>query len=301
MASAAATSATTAPPLPRTKSRDWSDLLGYVLVAPPLLIMALLIFYPAFAAIVDTLFLPDPNTGQVGFTVQEYIDFFQSPILRQNLSFTIEVTVKTVGLLFLVGFPLALYLRFSKSRLAAVVQVLTLFPLFVPGVILAFAMIQFLGTHGLFDTMLNLVGISGYRTPYQHLEGIVLALVWENIPFTVLVLTAGLRQVEDSVIESARDVGANSLRIFFWILLPLTTRSVLIVFCLSVIGTFGAFTIPYLIGGAQPMMMSVSMQQTFNGYQDRIGALAQAVITFVICSAVGLLYVRTVTRPRERT
>ena len=301
MATAAATSATTAQPLPRAKSKDWSGLLGYVLIAPPVLIMLLLIFYPALAAIVDTLFLPDPQTGRVGFTFQEYVDFFQNPILRENLRFTVEVVLYTVGLLFLVGFPLALYLRFSKSRLAAAVQVLTLFPLFVPGVILAFAMIQFLGSHGMLDTMLSLVGFNGYHTPYQHEGGIVIALVWENIPFTVLVLTAGLRQVEDAVVESARDVGANGLQIFYRILLPLTTRSVLIVFCLSVIGAFGAFTIPYLLGSAQPMMMGVSMQQSYNNYQDRIGALAQAVITFAICSVVGLLYVRTVTRPRERT
>src|SRR5207247_1273846 len=76
MATAAAT-ATTAQPLPRAKSKDWSGLLGYVLIAPPVLIMLLLIFYPALAAIVDTLFLPDPQTGRVGFTLQEYIDFFQ--------------------------------------------------------------------------------------------------------------------------------------------------------------------------------------------------------------------------------
>src|SRR5437870_2468785 len=199
MATAAATSATTAQPLPRAKGRDWSGLLGYVLIAPPVLIMLLLIFYPALAAIIDTLFLPDPQTGRVGFTFQEYVDFFQNPILRENLRFTIEVVLYTVGLLFLVGFPLALYLRFSKSRLAAAVQVLTLFPLFVPGVILAFAFIQFLTTHGLFDTMLNALGISGFVTPYLQPQGIVLALVWEGIPFTVLVLTAGLRQVENAV------------------------------------------------------------------------------------------------------
>lgn len=121
--------------------------------------------------------------------------------------------------------------------------------------------------------------------------------MWENIPFTVLVLTAGLRQVEDSVIESARDVGANDWQVFTRIILPLITRAAVIVFCLNVIGVFGSFTIPYLLGPAQPMMMGVSMQQTFNNYQDRTGALTQAVITFAFCAVVGLLYVRTVTRP----
>jgi ABC-type spermidine/putrescine transport system permease subunit I len=294
----AVTTARTAQPTPRTKARDLSWLLGYVLIAPPILIMVLLIFYPAALAILDTLFLPNPQTGQSTFTLQEYIQFFQDPVLVQNLEFTIQTTLATVGSLFLVGYPLALYFRFSKSRLAGTVQVLTLFPLFVPGVILAFAMIQFLGTHGMLDILLHSLGFNGYQTPYLKPQGIVIALVWEGLPFTVLVLTAGLRQVEDAVVESARDVGANAWQIFWRILLPLSLRSAVIVFCLNVIGVFGAFTIPYLIGGAQPMMMGVSMQQAYNNYQDRIGALAQAVITFAFCAVVGLIYVRTVTQRR---
>jgi ABC-type spermidine/putrescine transport system permease subunit I len=283
------------------KSRDWSTLLGYLLVAPPVIIMVFLIFYPAILAIIETLFLTDEKTGQVNLSLKEYTDFFHSPILVTNFWFTIAVTLATVVLLFAIGYPLALYLRFSQSRFAGFIQVLTLFPLFVPGVILAFAMIQFLGTHGMLDTLLHLLGFNGYRTPYLKPSGIVIALVWESIPFTVLVLTAGLRQVEDSMVESARDVGANSWQIFARILLPLSVRSAVIVFCLNVIGVFGAFTLPYLLGPAQPMMMGVSMQQTYNNYQDRNGALAQAVITFAICAFVGLLYVRTVTRRSERS
>ena len=295
---ASLTTASTAQPAPRVKKRDWSGLFGYVLIALPVLIMLLLIFYPAFLALVDTLFLTDEKTGQTGFTLRNYIAFFQDPILVANLWFTVEVTLATIIMLFVVGYPLALYLRFSKSRFAGAVQVLTLFPLFVPGVILAFALIQFLGSHGMLDTLLHLVGFTGYHTPYLEPQGIVIALVWESIPFTVLVLTAGLRQVEDAVVESARDVGANNWQIFTRILLPLSIRSAVIVFCLNVIGVFGAFTLPYLLGPAQPMMMGVSMQQTFNNYQDRVGALTQAVITFLFCAVVGLLYVRTVTRRR---
>lgn len=283
----------------RPARRDYSVLLAYLLISPPLLVLTLLIFIPAVQAVLETLTATDPATGQSQLTLQNYFSFFQDPILVANLEFTLQITAATVALLFVIGFPLALYLRFSRSRIAAAVQVLALFPLFVPGVILAFALIEFLGSHGMFDSMLNLIGIHAYRTPYQHIQGIVIALVWENIPFTVLILTAGLRQVEDAVVESARDVGANFWQIFTRILLPLSKRSVLIVFCLNIIGIFGAFTVPYLLGPAQPMTMGVSMQQTFNNYQDRTGALTQAVITFLFCAAVGVLYVRTISQPRE--
>ena len=295
----ASTQVSTVSPAPTlTKGRKGPNLIAYLLVAPPVAIMAFLIFWPAIQALIETLFITDAQTGVVSFSLKNYIDFFKDPILVANLIFTVEITFETVLLLFVIGFPLSLYLRFSTSRIAAAVQVLALFPLFVPGVILAFALIRFLGGHGMLNTLLDMVGVSTYSTPYLHPSGIVIALIWENIPFTVLVLTAGLRQVEDSVIESARDVGANEWQVFTQIILPLTTRAVIIVLCLNIIGIFGSFTIPYLLGPAQPMMMGVSMQQTFNNYLDRIGALTQAVITFIFCAAVGLLYVRTVTRPK---
>jgi ABC-type spermidine/putrescine transport system permease subunit I len=274
-----------------------SVLIGYALVAPPLIVMALLIFFPAGQAIIRTLFVED-ETGATTFGLGNYVNFFQDPIARSNLWFTLWVTLAVVFGLFVVCFPIALYLRFSTSRLAGVVQVLALFPLFVPGIILAFALIRFFGPRGTVETILNAFGFTGYVSPYLKPSGIILGLIWDHIPFTVLVLTAGLRQVEDSLIDSARDVGAGGGLIFRKIVLPLVERPALIVFCLNFIGVFGAFTIPYLLGPAAPQMMGVYMQATYGDYLDRAGAETQAVITFLVCAVVGFLYVRAVTRER---
>jgi putative spermidine/putrescine transport system permease protein len=271
-------------------------LAAYLLIAPPLLLMLLLIFFPATQSIVRTLTVD--VDGNPGLSLSRYVDFFQDPISVSNLIFTFQVTLITLAAIFIFCFPLALYLRFSTGRLAAAVQVLALFPLFVPGIILAFALIRFLGTRGTLDTILSTLGFTGYRTPYLKPEGIIFALLWEAIPFTVLILTAGLRQVSDSLIESARDVGANSWQVFWRIILPQITRPVLIVFSLNFLGIFGSFTIPYLLGPAAPQMMGVFMQQTFGLYRRPDVAETQAVITFIICAFVGLLYVRTVVRQR---
>lgn len=281
-----------------TRSRYLNTLFaGYALIAPPMIVLVLLIFYPAGQAIVRTV-MTDQEIGiSSGLTLDRYANFFADPIARSNLWFTIWVTLVTTGLLFVVCFPLSLYLRFSSSRIAGIVQVLALFPLFVPGVILAFALIRYLGPRGTIDTFLRVVfNYTNFATPYLKPSGIIFALTWDHIPFTVLVLTAGLRQVEDSVIEAARDVGASGMRVFFQIIMPLIQRPLLIVLCLNMIGIFGSFTIPYLLGPAAPQMMGVYMQQTFSDYLDRSGAETQAVLSFLICSVIGALYVRTVTR-----
>lgn len=284
---------------PSQIKKPWRKaFIAYLMVAPPLLLMTLLIFIPALQSTARTLTID--VSGQPGFSLSRYIAFFQDPISVSNLIFTFQITLITLVAIFVFCFPLALYLRFAEGRVAATVQVLALFPLFVPGIILAYALIRFLGTRGTMDTLLNLVGFTGYRTPYLKPEAIIFGLTWEAIPFTVLVLTAGLRQVSDSLIESARDVGANAWQIFWRIILPQIKRPVLIVFSLNFLGIFGSYTIPYLLGPAAPQMMGVFMQQTFGQYRRPDDAETQAVITFIICSFVGLLYVRTVASQHKR-
>ncbi len=270
------------------------SLLGYALITPPLVVMLALIFFPAGQAVLRTFFVEGELGTQI--TLANYQAFFGNPVSVNNLLFTVQTTLITVIGLFVVCFPIALYLRFSTSRIAGMVQVLSLFPLVVPGIILAFALIRYIGPRGTVQTLLELVGIKGYLSPYLKPSGIVIGLIWDHIPFTVLVLTAGLRQVEDALVESARDVGANNWQVFSRILLPQIQRPALIVFCLNVIGVFGAFTIPYLLGPAQPQMMGVMMLQTYTEFLDKTLAETQAVISFLICALVGALYVRTITR-----
>ena len=166
------------------------------------------------------------------------------------------------------SFGIALYLRFSAGRIATLIHGLSLFPLFVPSIIISYALVRFLGPNGLFQLLLEQVGFTHYRTPYLTPVGPFLAFVWENIPLPVLVLSAGLSQVSDHAVEAARDLGAKAPRILFEILLPQMRRSLLIAFALIFMGIIGAFTVPYMLGPPAPEMMSVFMQRTLGNLHD---------------------------------
>ena len=277
-------------------SRSRRHWFGYLLVAPPFLLMLLLIIYPASLAVIETMLVR--RDGIVQFSPQRYIDFFNTPLSVTNLIFTLNLTVLTVALLFAVCFPIALYLRFTHTRLSGTVQLLSLFPMFVPGIITAYALIRFLGANGWLQRFIEvLTGYQGYVSPYLRPSGIVVGLVWEGIPITVLILTAGLSQISDGLLETARDVGANRWQVFWQIILPLLKRPVLIVLSLNFLGIFGAFTIPYLLGPASPEMMGPYMQRTFNNNLPS-QAQVQAVITFIISALVSIFYVRAVVSQR---
>jgi len=270
----------------RSLFRDRGWAVGLALIAPAFLLMVVLIFAPAVLSLAGTFF----PAGAAGASLANYEHFFGDALSVLNLVFTVWTTLATLLVLLVVGLVVAVYLRFSQSRLVAAIQVLSLFPLFVPGIVISFALIRFLGPTGLVPSILKAIGITGYQTPYLHASGAVIGLVWENIPLTVMLLTAGLSQVSNRAIEAARDVGANAAQIFIHIVLPPLTRSIAVVCCLNFLQIFGSFTVPYILGPAAPQMMSIFMQRTFTEVHLADAAETQAAITFLVCLIAGVVY-----------
>ena len=224
---------------------------------------------------------------------------------RKAFLYTIRVTVITLTALFALCYPLAMYLRFSKGRVAGIFRTLCLIPLFIPTIISAFAFISFYQQGNFLDVLLHNLHIEqiffggAYPQLIDNTTGIVMAQVWNNIPITVLLIGAGLAEIDNALIESARDVGANYLRIFRSILFPLTLRNALIAFVLAFIGVLGSYNIPDLLGPTLPQMIGPAMNDNIS-LQRLIIAQAEAVLTFATAALVGVLYVVAVARQRLR-
>jgi ABC-type spermidine/putrescine transport system permease subunit I len=268
-----------------------------LLVAVPVLLVLWLIIWPIISAMVSTIWLPTPEGGR-SLSVSSYEFFINDPYSRANLGITLWTTAVCAVLLLVVCLPIALYLRFSDSKLAAYVQGLAIFPMFVPSIILSFAFIRVLGPNGTVDLLLNAVGLPKIKSPYLTPWGPVIGLVWDNIPLTVLILLSGLGNVSNQAIEAARDVGAGRWAVLWHIILPRVSNSILVAISFAVLGIFSAFTLPYILGPAAPEMMGPFMQRTFRDLFDPTNAITQAVITFGFCIVFGLFYVRSVAKNR---
>lgn len=279
-----------------TKTRR--GLTGLLLVAIPVFLVVWMIIWPIISAIGRTIWLPnDGGTGR-SFSLETYKFFFTDQYSLNNLGVTLWTTGICALLLVLICLPIALYLRFAKGRLAAYVQGLAIFPMFVPSIILSYAIIRVLGPNGTVDLLLNSVGLPKIRTPYLTPWGPVIGLVWDNIPLTVLILLSGLGNVSNQAIEAARDVGAGRFAVLWHIILPRISNSILVAVSFTVLGIFSAFTLPYVLGPAAPEMMGPFMQRTFRDLNDPTNAITQAVIAFCFCIVFGLFYVRSVAKNR---
>lgn len=270
---------------------------GLLFIAAPILLIAVFLFYPALRSIWGTIYVRQPD-GSYAFSIASYLYFFSDSYSLTNLGRTFWTTIVTMVLLIAINLPIAIYLRFKGGRLAVFIQVLALFPMFVPGIVIVYALIRYLGPNGLLQTLLEVVGIGGFQSPYLTPWGPVIGMVWDAMPFTLLVLTAGMSGIATSAIEAAQDVGAGRLRILFSIILPQIKNSLLVVTSLNFLGLFGQAFMPFMLGPTSPEMMGPFMLRTFSTVRDPLQAATQATIVFALCSVAGLAYVRSIAKRR---
>ncbi len=267
-----------------TKSRQAAT--GYALVALPFGFLVLLVLLPTASALIDSL----RNAGG-DFSLSRYQAFFSDGYSLANLRFTVSQTLISCVIALVLSLGISLYLRFSQGRIAAWVHGLSLFPLFVPPIIISYGLIRFLGPNGFLQIILDRMGLTGFHSPYLTPTGPIIGFVWENLPLPILVISAGLAQVSDHAVEAARDLGASNLRVLFEILLPQILRSVLIAFALIFLGIVGSYTIPYLLGPAAPEMMGTFMRRTYTDLQKPDEATVQATIVIFMAAVAGAFYV----------
>ena len=273
-------------------------LLGLLLVAVPVLLVCWLIVYPIMVALWDTLHADTPG-GPI-WSIQTYAFFFSDGFSLGNLWVTLWTTAVTTVLLLIITLPIALYLRFSDGKLAAFIQSVALFPLFVPSILLAYALIRTVGPNGTVDTLLHAVGLPKIKSPYLTPWGPIIGLIWDNLPLTLLILLSGLTNISTASVDAARDVGAGPWALLWSIILPRMANSMLVAASFVVLGLFSAFTLPYLLGPAAPEMMGPFMQRTFTEITDPRQATTQAVISFAFCAIFAYFYVRSVAKSQQR-
>ncbi len=189
------------------------------------------------------------RSGVRRFSLETYQFFFSDQYSLNNLYVTLWTTAVCAIFLVIICLPIALYLRFAKGRLAAYVQGLAIFPMFVPSIILSYAIIRCARAERHGGPHRQCRGAAEDPLALSHpVGGPVIGLVWDNIPLTVLILLSGLGNVSNQSIEAARDVGAGRFAVLWHIILPRISNSILVAVSFTVLGIFSSFTLPYVLG-----------------------------------------------------
>jgi len=272
------------------KREKWTTkLIPYLLVAPALSIVLLFIVYPITMTVIRSFQASETKT----FTLANYQYFFTDKTQLANLWFTLKIVMITVVLSLLFGYLLALYIRFSQSKLAKIVATLNLIPRFIPGLVAVYSVIMVIRDAGVINRISRLFGYDFKPGLMYNASGITLMNLWFNIPFVALLILASLSAVKPASIEAAKDIGANYWQILSKIIFPQTYKEVIVAMTFVFMGNVGSFTTPFLMGGNYPKMLGIALYDQFNSYMDYEKTAALSVIMFLLCSVSAAVYIHT--------
>ncbi|MFD0710483.1 ABC transporter permease [Paenibacillus sp. GCM10027626] len=265
-------------------------ILGLTLVGPAFLLLLVIVVLPIAQSFIASL-----QSESGGYDFSRYQALFTDIGMRANIVYTLKITIVSCALVLAISYAMALYLRFSSGRIVEWIRKTYMIPMFIPGVIATYGLMNLLGNHGWLARLLLPLGLELPRIIFDP-KGLIIANLWFNIPFATMLLSSAIAGIPNSVIESAKDVGAGRLSIFFRFILPLSYKTFLVAFTFVFMGVIGSFTAPFLIGENAPQMLGVAMQQVFGVFGEREQASAIAFFTFLLCSVPGYFYIRSMAK-----
>lgn len=263
-------------------------LAGAVLAAPAVLMVGILFVVPFIRSVMTSF-----QTGEGSWTLANYDAALEQ--YAGDLWYTIWVSAVSLALLLALSVLIGGVLRLKAGP---VIEFLYKIPLFVPFVVVGHAMRVFLAPHGTLNSSLMSLGLfdpdSVPSVAFSTL-GLMIALVWKNIGFSLLLILGSFRSVSQSYLDAARNVGAGNLRLIKDILLPMSYSSLGVVAVLTSTSMMGSFSIPAMMGngsGSQMIMIDLYYQMV---YQHNYGvANAIGVLSYLVSMGAAIYYVRRV-------
>ncbi|MDF2958895.1 MAG: transporter permease [Paenibacillus sp.] len=268
-----------------------SSAAGLLMVIPSFLLLVFMVIIPIVLSITESF-----KTEEGEWGLGNYRFLFTDKAMLQNIMYTLNLTVVSSVLVLLIAYLLAIYLRFSKGWVVTWIQRLYFIPMFIPSVIATYGIINMYGNHGWLARFLMLLTDERFPKIIFDYKGLLLTNLWFNIPFATMLLSSALAGIPNSIVESAKDVGAGRVQIFIRFIVPMSYKTLLVAATFVFMGIIGGFTAPYLIGPNAPQVLGVAMQQVFAVYQEVGVASACAVFMFVLCSFMGYFYIRSMIR-----
>ena len=166
-----------------------------------------------------------------------------------------------------IGYPLAFFISTRRNRLFQQITLfLVILPFWTNFLIRTYAWRILLGEEGTINGLLTSVGLVG--EPIQMLNtqfAVLVGLVYGFLPFMVLPIYASVERFNFRYVDAAHDLGANDLRTFVRVVLPLTLPGVLAGCALVFIPSVGAFVTPDLLGGTKGLMIGNLINNQFGG------------------------------------
>jgi multiple sugar transport system permease protein/raffinose/stachyose/melibiose transport system permease protein len=273
-----------------------------LLLGPALLVYTLIMLVPMVWSLGYSFTEGNSINGFTGNGLANFTRLLSDQAVHDALWFTLKYAVVVTTGQITAGYLLALLYVFFLRKASALVRTLAFFPVVLPTVavgLLFQKLFQVAPRTGPVNSLLNAMGFESvdfFGSAGSAFWVLIIMDVWRSMGFYAVLLFAGLVDIPDEVLESARLDGASGLRLVRHIVLPLSLPVLTSSFIFSVNGTLKVFDSVVALTNGGPgngtTPLTLYMFQTSFTYSEYGYGSTIALLLTVVCLLVSLAVYR---------
>ena len=258
-----------------------------LLAVPYVVWMALFVVAPIVMVVIYAF-----STASGGFTLDNFTRMGTYTVIFTR-SFKLAIIATLVCLL--IGYPLSYIMAREGPRFQRVGMMLIMLPMWVNFLLRTYSWMSILEKNGLINQFFSAIGlfdlinsIFGTDIQYFHMIGtqgaVVLGMVYNYLPFMILPIYSVIVKLDNSLLEAARDLGANSTAVFRKVIFPLSLPGILSGVTMVFVPSVSTFAISRLLGGGTQMLLGDLIEQQFLGgaYNPHLGSAIALVMMLIV-------------------
>mgnify|MGYP003309302208 CR=1 FL=1 len=251
------------------------------LCIPYVLFFILFIIIPIFIIIfyAFTYTFQDPTTGReyLTFSFQSFVNFFTSWSKLNVLVVSLFVALVTTIVCLIIGYPLAYFLADRKVNKNVVLITLFVAPMWI----------NFVLRTGATRDLLTWMGINGGNAPYF---ATFVGMVQNYLPFVILPLYTTMLKLDNTQVEAARDLGANSAQVFVKNIIPQSMPGIISACTMTFMPTMSSYVISDVLSEGKIVLFGNYIELEFSNNAWHDGSFMSLIMLVII--AITMIFTR---------
>ncbi len=233
-----------------------------------------------------------------GFTLENFSKMGTYAVVFGR-SFKLALIATFVCLL--IGYPVSYLMSREGEKFQRAAMVLIMLPMWINFLLRTYSWMSILENNGLLNQIFQKTGLLSLYNgifgtnleyfPMMNTQGaVVLGMVYNYLPFMILPIYSVIVKLDGSLVEAARDLGADGVNVFRRVVLPLSLPGVLSGITMVFVPSVSTFAISKMLGGGTELLLGDLIEQQFLGgaYNPQLGAAISLVmmVIVVVCMVV---------------
>lgn len=231
---------------------------------------------------------------EYNLNLNNYIRIFSDLVYLRIFGKSLFLALVNTVLCLLIGYPFAFYIARQTPQQQKFLIFLVMVPFWTNFLIRTYSLMFIIRDTGLINNLLISLGI--IQQPLEILftdNAVRLGMLYGYLPFAVLPLYASIEQLDFNYVQAAQDLGANSLRVFIRVILPLTMPGVIAASIITFIPALGDYITPDLMGGGNTFLIGNLLQQQFMVVRDWPFGSALSIALMALVLIATMIYFRS--------